>query len=115
MMHRSWQSRSVHVSPGAAWDGRGRPRSCAPSACTGDVSRRQEVLGRILVPVMAGRAPWAGPRAHGERQALDHVAALRAAPAAREEAVDEPELLAIPGAFVGQHPPKFGEADVTDA
>src|SRR5271169_1115504 len=114
-MQRSWQGRLVHASPGAAPDDRGRPGSSAPSAYSDGVSRRQKVLSRILVPVMEGCAPWAGPPAHGERQVLKDVLASRAASAARKEAVHEPELPAVPGAFVGQHPPELEEADVTNA
>lgn len=72
----------------------------------------QYVPGRVHVPVVvrpAGRAVLAPDR---QVQPVQHVAAVRAALAAGQEAVDDDELPPVPGGLVGQLPAQFPEAGV---
>src|ERR1700689_2853799 len=100
-MQRSWQSRWVHASTGAAAGNLSCLRSYAPSTRRGDVSRRQYVSGRILFPVVLNPALGTAPGANRKRQALQGVPAIRAALGAGIEPVGEPKLPAIPFALVG--------------
>ena len=111
-MNVSWQSRLVHASTGAAGDNRSCPLSYAPSTRRHGVSLRQNIACRVPVPVMDAAALVARPGSDLKRQRLGHMVAIRAASAAGKEAVDEPELLAVPGALVGEHLAEGGQADV---
>ncbi len=79
------------------------------------MSRRQDVISRILVPIVEGATFGAAPGARGKRQRFDHEPAFRAAFAARKEPVHEPELPAVPGALVGEHLAEGGHAQVANA
>lgn len=79
------------------------------------MSRRQYVFSRIHFPVVLNSTSRANPHSHGERESIHNMAALRAEFAARKESVHEPELPAVPGAFIGQHLPETEHARVGDA
>lgn len=101
-MRRS-NNRLVHGSTDAALGSRSCLASYAPSPCGHGVSRRQDVLCRVLVSIVVGFAFGAIPFANGQRQFFKDVPTGVAALARREKSIHVLERLSVPLAFVLKH------------
>src|ERR1700722_9597936 len=111
-MTASWQSRLVHASTGTASGNLSCPRSYMPSTRSDGASLRQNIPCRVQIPVVEAAAPGASPASDIERQNLGDMSAFRAAFAARKEVVHDLQLLAVPGALVGEHPAEGRQSNI---
>ena len=114
-MKSTLQSRLVHGSTRSAFPGRTPEKSDLLSPrFYDDVSRRQNVYCRILIPIVMGLALWAIPFSYGQRQTLGDEPADMATLAGWEEAVNDLQFFTIPKALVFCHTPERGHSYIAD-
>src|SRR5215471_16466385 len=75
---------------------------------------RQDVLGRVDVPVMPGAAGRARPAPGGQAQLREQVPARAAGLRRRVPAADHDQAAAVPFAFVGELAAELAPAAVGD-
>lgn len=80
--------RVVHASTGVGFSSRSSKSSSTPSTCSDGLPDRQDIAGRIHVPIVVRSALETGPSAHAKRQRGQQMPTDRTGFTTRKEAVD---------------------------
>jgi len=103
---------SIHRSSGTAFQSRSFNLSSVPSLRSNDASRRQNIIRRINVSIMALSACGTFPLANLKRQALNNVSAVRACFTRREKSVYNPYFSSVHLCLRFEHYSKHSERSV---
>ena len=106
--------KTVHSSTRNAFTSQGPQRSSILSLRCNGLSDRQNIMCRVIVPIVDYSAFGTSPFTNRQRQGFYNVSTIKAPLTGRKESVDFNQFLSVPLALVLQHTNERAETSIAD-